>query len=215
VGATTSVTLVADIWRSANAHAWHDALAHYWQLVKDRELEERLEALDLDRLRRMDARGWYKFLRDEYAPANQYRQITRSLSPFVDAPGVEALDRCRKRLLALDPGDIATALKAALNIPGLGIVGASGLLSLMYPSEFGLVDRFVVKALRGVEGLPEAAALACMSTGRLITSDGVIVVRILRRKATNLSCELDEVWTPCMIGRVLRAVGRELRSFPG
>jgi hypothetical protein len=213
VGATTSVTSVADLWRSADARVWQDALAHYWDLAKlpNRELEQRLEGIDLDRLRQMDARGWYEFLRDEWAALNRYDQITNALRPFVDATGIEALDRCRKQLLALDPGDIATALKAASAIPGLGISGGSRLLSLMYPTELGLVDRFVVKALRRVEGLPEAAALARMSTRRLLVRDGVIVVRILRRKGTELSSDLDEVWTPCKIGRVLRAVGRELR----
>jgi hypothetical protein len=213
VGATTSFPLVTDLWRSNGAHDWHDALARYWDLATapNRELEQRLDALDLDRFRRMDARGWYRFLRDEYAPTKEYRRIVRSLSPFVEAPGVEALDRCRKRLLALDPSDIRMALNAALTIPGLGIVGASGLLSLMYPSEFGLVDEFVVKALREIDGLPEAAALARINIRRLIVRDGVILIGILRRKATQLSRELDEVWTARMIGKALWAVGRELR----
>jgi hypothetical protein len=83
VGATTSVTLVADLWRSNSAHDWHDALAHYWDLVEapNRKLEQRLDALDLDRLRRLDGRGWYKFLRDEYAPTHQHRFLARSLAP--------------------------------------------------------------------------------------------------------------------------------------
>jgi hypothetical protein len=209
VGATTSVILVADLWRSNGAHDWHDALAHYWDLVKDRELKQRLDALDLDRLRRMDASGWYKFLRDEYAPTSRYGWITRSLSSFVNAAGVEALDRCRKRLIALDPGDIATALKAALTIPGFGIVGAAGLLSLMYPSAFGPVDEFVVKALQEVEDLPEAAAMPRMSGRPLIVRDGVILIGILRRKATELSRELGEAWTPRMVGKALSAAGHE------
>jgi hypothetical protein len=81
----------------------------------------------------------------------------------------------------------------------------------MYPSAFGLVDEFVVRALREVEGLKEAAALARMSGRRLGVGDGVILIGILRRKGTELSRLLGEVWTPCMIGRVLRAGGRELR----
>jgi hypothetical protein len=209
VDATTSVILVADLWRSNGAHDWHDTLAHYWDLVKDRELKQRLDALDLDRLRRMDASGWYKFLRDEYAPTSRYGWITRSLSSFVDAAGVEALDRRRKRLLALDPSDIRTALNAALAIPGFGMVGASGLLSLMYPSAFGLVDEFVVRALREVEGLPEAAALPRMGGRPLTVRDGVIIIGVLRRKAADLSRELGEAWTPRMVGKALSAAGHE------
>jgi hypothetical protein len=83
----------------------------------------------------------------------------------------------------------------------------------MYPSEFGTVDQFVVNALRGVEGLPEAAALARTKPHGKIVRDGVIVVRILRRKAAELSCVLGEVWTPRMISRVLWTVGWELKSF--
>jgi hypothetical protein len=94
-------------------------------------------------------------------------------------------------LLALDPGDIAIGLRVASAIPGLGIVGASGLLSLMYPSAFGLVDEFVVRGLREVEGLKEAAALARMSGRRLGIRDGAILIGILRRKGTDLSCLLD------------------------
>jgi len=51
----------------------------------------------------------------------------------------------------------------ATSIHGLGIAGASGLLTLMYPDQFGTVDQFVVKALREVEGLPQRAALERMN----------------------------------------------------
>jgi hypothetical protein len=96
-----------------------------------------------------------------------------------------------------------------LTIPGLGMVGASGLLSLMYPSAFGLVDEFVVKALQEVESLPEAATLPRMSSRPLIVRDGVILIGILRRKATELSRELGEAWTPRMVGKALSAAGHE------
>jgi hypothetical protein len=48
-------------------------------------------------------------------------------------------------------------LRIAKEIHGLGTAGASGLLALMFPQRFGTVDQFVVKALKQVEGLPEAA----------------------------------------------------------
>jgi hypothetical protein len=178
------------------------------------ELEKRLDALDLDRLRHMDAAAWYAFLRDEYfrwkyTAANRYGSTTKTLRRFVEARGVEALDQYRKRLLTLDPGDTEAALKAAADIPGLGIAGASGLLSLMYPREFGTVDQFVVKALREVHGLPEAAKLAVMKPEHLRWSDGVVLIGMLRRKAAEMSRALGEEWTPRMIDMVLWAVERE------
>lgn len=206
---------IRELWQSSDPRAWDTALAHYWTLVQPRnlDLERRLDALDLDRLRRMDARRWYDFLRDEYfrwkyTAANRYASTTKALRRFVDAHGVEALDRHRERLLMLDPDDVTAALRTAAAIPGLGIAGASGLLSLMYPRHFGTVDQFVVKALLGVEGLPEAAALKRMKPEVLNITDGVVLTRLLRHKADELSDALGAEWTPRMIDKVLWAVGR-------
>lgn len=211
---------IAELWRSDDPQAWAEALDHYWDLVqpRNRELEESLSALDLDRLRRLDALGWYAFLHNEYfrwkytAP-NRYGSTTKLLREFSDAHGVEALDQYRRRLLALEPADIASALEAADEIPGLGISGASGLLSLMYPRDFGTVDQFLVKALRQVEDLPEAAALARMNPEGLTIRDGVTLTRILRRKAAELTRALGGEWTPRMIDMVLWAVDREPRAL--
>jgi len=51
----------------------------------------------------------------------------------------------------------------------------------MYPREFGTVDQFLVKALRKIHGLPEAAALGAMKPDSLWPSDGVVLIGILRR----------------------------------
>jgi hypothetical protein len=66
------------LWHPTDARVWQDALAHYWDLVKvpNREMEQRLEGLNLDQLRQMDARDWYNFLRDEYAPTSQASKQT-------------------------------------------------------------------------------------------------------------------------------------------
>ncbi len=115
---------IAEPWKSHDPQTWAEALNHYWDLVqpRNRELEEALNALDLDRLPRMDAPRWDAFLRDEYfcwkytAP-NRFESTTKPLRKFTETRGVEALDQHRKRLLALDPADIASALEAADHIP--------------------------------------------------------------------------------------------------
>jgi hypothetical protein len=88
---TSSLLPIADLWHSADPEAWAAVLEHYWDLVKapNRKLEEALDPLDLDRLRRMDATAWYHFLRDEYfrwkytAP-NRYGSTTKLLREFAD-----------------------------------------------------------------------------------------------------------------------------------
>lgn len=119
-------------------------------------LERSLDTLDLERLRRLDAQGWYDFLKDEYfrwkftAP-NRYATTTRQLRRYIDDHALDDLDRIRKRLLTLDANDIRPGLETAHAIRGLGTAGASGLLALMYPRKFGTVDQFAVKAVRRVD----------------------------------------------------------------
>src|SRR6185312_3920986 len=99
---------IATLWHSADPNAWGAALEHYWDLVKapNQELEQRLNALDLDRLRQMDAHTWYDFLQEEYfrwkytAP-NRYGSTTKWLRRFVETRGVEGLDQFRRCLLTL------------------------------------------------------------------------------------------------------------------
>jgi hypothetical protein len=213
---TISMIPIADLWVSENPKAWEDALKRYWNLVKpqNRALEQSLDTLDLELLRRMDANGWYKFLRDEYfrwkytAP-NRYRTTTSNLHRYDDDNELGDLDQIRVRLLDLDPDYIRSGLETAHAIQGLGTAGASGLLALMYPKHFGTVDQFVVKALRQVQGLPEAEALTRMKPGSLTIKDGVLLINILRRKAAdNNRVFKSDAWTPRKLDMVLWTYGR-------
>lgn len=205
---------VASLWVSTDPKDWDRALALYWSFVQPRNLalERALDALGLERLRRLDARGWYDFLRNEYfrwkytAP-NRYATTTRQLRRYIDDGALGELDQIRKRLLALDTDDIRTALEAA-KIRGLGTAGVSGLLALMYPKKFGTVDQFVVKALRQVERLPESEALARMNPMGLTVRDGALIINILRRKAAdNNRLFNSEDWTPRKLDKVLWTYG--------
>jgi hypothetical protein len=100
-----------------------------------------------------------EYFRWKYTAPNRYATTTAVLKRFVDENGLGHLDQLRSRLLTLDTTDVRSALRVACQIPGLGTAGASGLLALMYPRDFGTVDQFVVNALRQVDGLPEAQAI--------------------------------------------------------
>lgn len=207
---------VAELWTSADPQAWEDALERYSDLVlpKNRALERSLDKLDLERLRRLDAPGWYDFLLEEYfrwkyTAANRYATTTRHLRSYVEDNALGDLDQIRKRLLTLDSDDSYWALLAATQIRGLGTAGASGLLALMYPRHFGTVDQFAVKALRQVDGLPEAKALARMNPEALTIEDGVLLIDIFRRKAADNKRVLKpDAWTPRLVDKVLWTYGR-------
>lgn len=207
---------IADLWQSSDPVAWEQALRRYWDFVQPQnvELERALNRLDLRRLRNLTPQGWYDFLHDEYfrwkytAP-NRYATTTKQLRKHMSGHALDELNGLREELLNLNPNDLRTGLATARKIRGLGIAGASGLLSLMYPEHFATVDQFVVKALCQVSDLPEASALSRINPLRLSLDDGVLLIGILDRKAKdNNRLFGTSLWTPRKIDMVLWTFGR-------
>jgi len=208
---------VDDLWNSENPVVWENALQRYWEFVKPSNvaLEHRMKELSPIGLRQLDAQGWYEFLRDQYfrwkytAP-NRYATTTRRLQRYIKENALEALHNIKLELISLDPSDIGYGLETAQEIHGLGCAGASGLLSLLYPHSFGTVAQFAVKALRDVDGLPEADALRLMNEDSLTTKDGVVLIQIMQRKAAKLNkLFATPEWTPRKIDMILWTYGRQ------
>jgi hypothetical protein len=197
-----------ELWASNDPGLWEKALEPYASLLlpANVELERRLENMGTERVSGMTPEQWRAFLRDEYFVwkfTNKMflaRQL-RSFDGWVDENGLDALDKVRRQLLALGP-HIGGALKTLTDIKGIGPAAASGLLALMYPDKFGTVDRFVVEALQQIEDLPEADEVKMMKPANLTLVDGVILTKILRRKAA----ELGHGWTPRKVDAVLWGV---------
>jgi hypothetical protein len=96
-----------------------------------------------------------------------------------------------------------------MKISGLGTAGASGLLALLFPSSFGTVDQFVVKSLLKVRRLAERDLLSAMTPEALTIVDGVVLIKIMRRKAAELRAAFgSDFWTPRKIDQVLWASDR-------
>ncbi len=207
---------VNELWHSRDPQAWTDALVRYWDYVQpaNLRLEQELEKLDLALLQRLDALGWYDFLlhkyfRWKYTAKNRYTTTTRSLRQYVEEGRLDDLHLIKQCLLLLDTSDVRHGLSVALTIKGLGTAGASGLLALMYPRTFATVDQFVVKTLRSVRDLPEAAALGKMNEQALSLKDGVLLIGIMQRKATENNRILGSTdWTPRKIDKILWTLGR-------
>jgi hypothetical protein len=203
---------LTELWASNDPALWEKALASYEAFVKpaNLDLERRLEDMGTERISNMSPEQWHAFLRNEYF-VWKYTQPNRLITTrgqfdrWVEKNGLDALDKVRLHLLSLGP-HIGLAIKCLTKIGGLGVAGASGLLSLVYPDKFGTVDQFVVKALQQVEALPEAEEIAAMASrmegkkGLSLTEvDAVILTKILRRKAA----ELGHGWTPRKVDAVL------------
>jgi len=205
---------IAELWDSGTTDDWEAALGEYWGCVQpqNRKLERTLNLLTPDIIAALDAHSWYEFLHDQYfrwkytAP-NRYVTTTKYLVRYSANNELDVLDGIRTELLALDGSDIRKGLRVATLIRGLGIAGASGLLSLLYPQWFATVDQFVVKALHQIPGLPETADVRAMNPQSLSLADGVLLTEILCRKADdNNRVFQSDAWTPRKIDMVLWAV---------
>ena len=202
-----------ELWSSHDLGAWNAALKKYWALVKPANLviEQSLNTLDINRIRRFSESQWLEFLLEEYfrwkytAP-NRYITTTNQLKNYVAAGMLNDIDATRIALLGFPPENIKYGLVIATRIPGLGVAGASGLLSLMYPEHYATVDQFVVLALRRVNGLSRATAIAKMKPENLSIRDGVVLIDALAEKAAELN-QLPGFrgWTPRKLDMVLWA----------
>ena len=208
---------ISELWTTSDAALWDSAIDRYWDLLLpgNVQLERDLENLQPARLKAMNAQQWYDFLLTEYfkwkytAP-NRYATTTMHLNRYVTNGHLSQLFEIKERLLSFDTTDITCGLKIASEIRGLGTAGASGLLALLYPQTFATVDQFVVKALRGVPGLPDAPKLLCMNAEALTHRDGEILIRIMTHKAraNNERFGVSD-WTPRKVDKVLWTYGRD------
>ena len=120
------------------------------------------------------------------------------------------LEKIRNNIFNLDLCNIEKSLCNAKEIYGLGVAGASGLLSIIFPNYFGTVDQFVVKSLLKIEGLKEHDLLEKMNAESLKVSDGVILIKIMRDKAKMLNEEFNtDFWTPRKIDMILWSIDRK------
>jgi hypothetical protein len=139
---------ISEFWHSGSEQDWKSALENYWNYVQpgNVELERRMNDLQIEDIVFLNPEGWFRFLHDQffrwkYTAPNRYATTTKYLKRYMDSNRLEELFNIKKELLALDLSDIAQGLSVAKNIHGLGIPGASGLLSLMFPRAFATVDQ--------------------------------------------------------------------------
>jgi hypothetical protein len=122
---------------------------------------------------------------------------------------MDELEQIQRMLFSFDRSDIKHGLEITQCIKGLGTAGASGLLSILFPRDFGTVDQFVVKSLLSIEGIPEHSIFEKMKSDSLKLHDGVLLIRIMQNKAKTLNERFGtDHWTPRQIDKVLWCVGR-------
>lgn len=208
---------IEELWHSQDEAPWRQRLDRYWDFVKpdNLQIERELITLDIGYIRCLDKKGWYDFLlhkyfKSKYTAPNRYATTTKRLEWYVQNDALSDLCQIKQDLLSFDLKNIEKGLNIATRIRGLGIAGASGLLSILFPKYFGTVDQFVVKALRGISSLTDLNRLNKMNPEGLSVADGVILIRIMRDKATQNNQQFSTgFWTPRKIDMILWTYGRK------
>lgn len=211
-----------ELWNRTDHELWVQALHRYWTFVKlsNRALEKEMDLLDARIVEQMDPQEWYTFLlkkyfRWKYTAPNRYGSTTKLLRRYEANSEMNVLHGIKARLFALDKDDIQKCLTMAASIRGLGTAGASGLLAVLFPAHFGTVDQFVVRALAQVPELQEKDLIAVMNPESLKLSEGIVLIRIMRRKADELNRSFSTTeWTPRKVDMVLWTCARECPTLP-
>lgn len=155
---------ISELWESSEKKKWRDALSSYWEnpsVRKNLEVEEFMDKLHTEGIRRSDSKGWRAFLVVYFHWKFTGTYLGTRLADL-ESNQPERLFSVKKLLFESDPKNIQKALERARYIRGLGPAGASGLLAVLFPKWFGTVDRFVVNALLEVTTLPERYKLLKM-----------------------------------------------------
>jgi hypothetical protein len=117
---------------------------------------------------------------------------------------LEELAQIQKDIFEFDLDNINLGLRRATQIYGVGISGASGLLSLLYPSYFGTVDVRVVEALRTTDEYKDDLELKEMNGENIKIGEATYLINIFRKKAGELNKLFDQYcWTPRDIDVIL------------
>lgn len=202
---------ISNLWISNCQEDWLNAENNYWRQVSDSniKLEKELEALDPSVVSKMNPEEFYDFLHDtyfvwKYTAKNRLSTTRTQLKRHLD--DLPKLVEIQESLFSFDRTNIRTGLEIATKIHGLGIAGASGLLSILFPNHFGTVDQFVVKSLLNINGLVGRERLLCMHPESLTIKDGILLEQILCTKAEELNQSFQtDKWTPRRIDKILWA----------
>lgn len=207
---------LTQLWYSTAEDKWISALERYWQFVRPENLalEKRMESIDTNRIKEMTAMQFYNFLHDEYfvwkyTAKNRLATTRIQLGKYIKEGKLHELNEIKEQLFSFDLNDVGKGLQIASSIKGLGIAGASGLLSILFPEYFGTVDQFVVKALNSIRDIPEKATLACINPNSIKIKDGIFLIQLMKSKAAQLNHENNtNRWTPRAIDKILWTYGR-------
>jgi hypothetical protein len=207
---------LGELWYNGSENEWKKALDDYYRMLKPEQIpiEDYINNINTDEIECLDEYGFYDFLYNKYfvwkyTAKNRLATTRMNLEKYIKNDELAKLKNIQSRLFLTPKSNVSECLKIACEIRGLGTAGASGLLAILFPENFGTVDQFVVKRLREINHPIYSCELDNMNPEGLKIKDGIILVEIMKEKANELNKKFDtDFWTPRKIDMVLWAFGR-------
>lgn len=203
---------IKSLWNSEEKTAWDSALQNYQQQIKSSNLdvENKLNAMKSQDFQSMTGKDFYAFLRDyaqwKYTDGRIKSNVQKRIEEYYEEHSDEEMKRILDNIFAIDLEDVYLHIENIKRIKGIGVAGASGILSLVFPKHFGTVDRFAVENLKEIyknDSVCESK-LNKINSIDISTYDAVLVIKIYQAKACQLNQKLKtEAFTPRIIDMVL------------
>ncbi len=206
----------ARLWYEGSEQDWNKALNAYYDILRPGqiEIENYIENIDVEMVKNLDANDFYDFLYDKYfvwkyTAKNRLATTRMSLEKYIKNDELSNLKKIQTRIFETPKTNTIECLKIACEIYGLGTAGASGLLAILFPKDFGTVDQFVVRRLQEINHPIYDDALSLMKPESLKINDGIILIKIMREKADELNSKFNtDFWTPRKLDMIMWAYGR-------
>ena len=204
------------LWHNGSEKQWLEALDGYFQMLRpeQRKIEDYINNIQAETVKQLDEYGFYDFLYNKYfvwkyTAKNRLATTRKSLEKYISNGELSALKTIQMQLFSTKKSEVENCLKIACQIRGLGTAGASGLLAILFPEDFGTVDQFVAKRLQEIGHPTYNTVLQNINPEGLKIRDGVVLVEIMKQKAAELNKKFHtSFWTPRKIDMVLWAYGR-------
>ena len=200
------------IWNKNEHEEWISIENQYFDRVKEENLnlEKELNCFQLKDLWEWSSDEFKTFLNDKYfvwkyTDSRRLATTRRCLDNISNAEllfvlkALKIIDDDLSNMKKYDKYEIKVGLQLVTMIPGLGVAGASGLLSVLFPDFFGTVDQFVVEALKDAD-----VDTGVKNSQSLSIKDAIVLEEIMYNKADELNRKNKiNYWTPRRIDKVL------------
>lgn len=220
----------SELWNSSEIEVWHEGLNSYWNIASvqcNLAIEIELDELYKSRgsVLLWDADLWYEFFLDKYLPWKLSSQPTYShfRENFVRLydENRERLREVMDRLSRLNRRNPEECIELLIGLDYIGIPMATGLLALLFPEDFGTLDRIILRNLKSIPDISSLFGLQNIDEQFLSRKTRRAVnlasnfIHLFRRKAEELNTLFEtDAWTPRKIDMALWSIRDSVKASP-